>query len=389
MRQLPQEESQNCLPISLITGFLGSGKTTLLNQLLHQPSMQNTVVIVNEFGEMSIDHLLIKATTEDMMILEGGCVCCSVRSDLLNTLEELFHKRKCHEIPEFEQVLIETTGLADPAPILRTLINDSFIVRHYRLDQIITTVDALYGIQQLNDYDESVKQAALANHLILTKIDLVEANKLEILKQRLRRINPIALIHEINFHQQTLNATTCFEKKDYNSETQQFDIDSWLQADVYLQHQNTIENSVPTPLTSQFDENCHIDDTHSPIRHDAYIKTFCIEYHKPLHWITLERWIQQLTRLRGKDLLRVKGIAYTYETDLPVILQGVQHIFQPPVTLDNWPTLERRSQIVFITRNIEKNMVEQVLHTLIESKTPIDVCQAALILLGQQPTCTN
>lgn len=147
MRVLPRENSHTRLPIHVITGFLGSRKTTLLNQLLPQPGMQHTVVIVNEFGKIGIDHLLIKVTTEDMVVLEGGCVCCSVRSDLLNTLEELFHKRACQEIAKFDQIVIETTGLADPAPILRTLINDPFIAAHYRLDMIVTTVDSLYGIQ--------------------------------------------------------------------------------------------------------------------------------------------------------------------------------------------------------------------------------------------------
>ncbi len=351
MRRLAKENSHTRLPIHVITGFLGSGKTTLLNQLLHQPGMQQTAVIVNELGEIGIDHLLIKATTEDMVMLEGGCLCCSVRTDLVNTLEDLFHKRARHEISKFKQVLVESTGLADPAPILRTLMTDPFIAAHYYLDVIITTVDVLHGTLQLDEYDESVKQAALANHLILTKIDLVEIATLESLKQRLRSLNPTALIHEANLTRHFMDAATLF-----NYYTPRFDVERWLQADAYLEQDN---------------------------RHDTYIKNFCIEHAAPLHWLTLERWIQQLTHLRGKDLLRVKGLAYTYETDLPVIIQGVQHIFQPPVTLEAWPTNERRSQIVFITRNIEKTVIERVLHALIESKTPADVCSAALILLGQ------
>lgn len=376
MRTLPQENSYTRLPIHVITGFLGSGKTTLLNQLLHQPRMQHTVVIVNEFGEIGIDHLLVETTTEDMMLLEGGCVCCTVRTDLLNTLEELFHKRECQEIPEFEQVLVETTGLADPAPILRTLINDPFIAAHYRLERVVTTVDALYGASQLDEYDESVKQAALANHLILTKIDITTAAELEALKQRLRCLNPTAQIHEVNLNQHQIDAATLFNTADdYSQKNRQIDVERWLQAEAYLELQPK-NDKAPASWCEDSDKELH--------RHDAYIKTFCIEHREPLHWLTLEHWIQQLTRLRGKDLLRVKGIAYTCETDLPVILQGVQHIFQPPATLKAWPSEERRTQIVFITRNIEKNVVERLLQTLIDSQTPAEVCQAALILLGQE-----
>ncbi|MCK5719374.1 MAG: GTP-binding protein [Thiomargarita sp.] len=364
MENLLLENSHKLLPIHIISGFLGSGKTTLLNQLIQQPNMQDTVVIVNEFGEVSIDHLLIETSTEDIMILEGGCVCCSIRSDLLTTLEDLFNKRLKQEMPSFSQVLIETTGLADPVPIIRTLMDDDYVSRHFRLGTIITTVDAVYGNQQLKEFDESVKQAVLANHIILTKIDLVATDIIQELKQRLHRINPSASIQEINLKQNFIDSSKIFETSHYHIETQQFDMQRWLQADIYIKHEKQ----------AVLNQSSHH-------HHDSYIKTFCIEYHQPLHWITLEHWIRQLTRLRGKDLLRVKGIAYTYETDLPVVIQGVQHIFQAPTTLNSWATKERLSQIVFITRNINKDTVERLLHTLINSKNSIDVCQAALILL--------
>ncbi len=379
MNRLPAEKSLLRLPIHMITGFLGSGKTTLLNQLLRQPSMQQTIVIVNEFGEIGIDHLLIEASTEDIIMLEGGCLCCYVRTDLIQTLETLFKRRERKEIPKFVKVLVETTGLADPAPILRTLMTDRFITSHYRLDTVVTTVDARHGAQQLSDYDESVKQVALANHLVLTKIDLVDIANRQTLKQRLHHCNPIAPIHEINLFKSQINANILFNIKNYyNLQTQQLDIKHWLQADIYLQQ--------PPALVSSFQS---IDNNHFSHQRDSYIKTFCIEHHEPLPWLTLERWIQQLTRLRGKDLLRVKGIAYTVESDLPIIIQGVQHIFQPPVTLNAWPTAQRLSQIVFITRNIDKDIIEQSLQTLIRSKTPIEACSAALILLGQADALDN
>ncbi|MDM8568908.1 GTP-binding protein, partial [Thiotrichales bacterium HSG1] len=215
---------------------------------------------------------------------------------------------------------------------------------------VVTTVDSVYTVKQTTEYDESVKQIALANHLILTKIDLVD--DLENLTTHLKQINPTAKLHKVNLQEDGLKITDLFDNSHYSSQTQQLDINNWLKVKSYNIHS-----------------------------HNTYIKTFCIEYQEPLHWLTLEHWIQQLTRLRGKDLLRIKGIAYTYETDLPVIIQGVQHIFQPPTTLKAWPDDKRCSQIVFITRNIEKQLVERVLQAIIDSKTQVDICNAALLLL--------
>lgn len=371
MKTLGRENSYSRLPIHLITGFLGSGKTTLLNQLLQQGDLPKTAVIVNEWGDIGIDHLLIKVTPEEIFLLEGGCLCCAVRSDLLHTLEELFHQYKQQQIPAFEQVVIETTGLADPVPILRTLTTDPVITANYRLENVITTVDAVYGAHSLDEYEESVKQVALANHLILTKIDCVTEADLNSLTQRLQRCNPTASLQTVNLQQDRIAAKVLFNNTaSYHPHTRQLEVNRWLPA----------ESDLNTLSTSTIANSSEVAPGH--LSHlDHQINTFCIEQTAPLHWITLEYWIQLLTRLRGKDLLRVKGLAYTYETDLPVLIQGVQHIFQPPVTLDAWPSEEKRSQIVFITRNISKTVIEQVLQKLIHGHSPIEVSQAALILL--------
>jgi G3E family GTPase len=363
MAQLPIfDHSSEKIPISVITGFLGSGKTTLLNKLLKQPSLQNTAIIVNEFGAVSFDHLLVRSATEDIVVMNSGCICCTVRGDLAKTLQELFLKRTHLEIPEFTRVIIETTGLADPAPIIHTLLTDVILQTYYCLDSVVTTIDSVYGLEQLGDYEETVKQAAVADRLILTKTEITPAEKIELLKRHLERINPAApiltteLITEIEF-------TQLFNASLYNPKTKSVDVQRWLQAEAY--HQTTVSFHHPD---------------HS-LRHDRYIETFCFTYQQPLSWKVLNRWFQQLTALRGKDLLRVKGIVYTLETDLPVIVQGVQHIFQPPTTLPAWPTPQPCSQLVFITRNIKQSVIEQMLDILLTSKTPAEACTAALLLL--------
>ncbi|MDM8546914.1 GTP-binding protein [Candidatus Venteria ishoeyi] len=363
--QLPAENSHQKIPIYIITGFLGSGKTTLLNRLLQQPGMTQTAVIVNEVGEIGIDHLLLESTEDDMLLLAGGCLCCAVRSDLITTLQNLFEKSQQQQDYRFQRVLIETSGLADPAPILRTLINDDFIVAHYRLEQVITTVDAIYGMQQLDEHDESVKQAALANHLLLTKTDHPHSCEEVIseLMQRLQQLNPAAYCYDLK--QGLPDVKQLFAGNTYDPQTRQLDIQKWLQTEIYA-----------APFTAH-----HHQDKQEQGIHDQYIHNFCLKYTQPLPWKVLEHWLQQLTRLRGKDLLRIKGIAWTQETNAPVLIQGVQHILQSPVQLKSWPDSQPMTQIVFITRNLPEDLIRKNLEALLHSPTPAERAKAAMLLL--------
>jgi G3E family GTPase len=359
---------QHRCPISVITGFLGSGKTTLLNKLLQHPAMQHAAVVINEFGNVGIDHLLVRAATEDIVLMDNGCLCCTIRGDMVATLQELLDKRERGEIPQFDRIVMETTGLADPAPIIHTLLNDDDLKGLFYLDHVITTVDGVYGLQQLDQHYETVKQSAVADTLIITKTDLTESPHLTALIQRLQKLNPAARI----FHTviETAEIAQLFNHKLYNPATKHLDVQRWLQADAYRE-------TAPM-LSIQSIKNIA---QNTDIHHDDYIRSFCIEYDDPISWTVLNRWFQQLTALRGKDLLRTKGIVYTQETELPVIVQGVQHIFQPPTTLEAWHIDPPRSQIVFITRNLEKAVLEKMLDVLVHSKTHVESIAAALILL--------
>jgi len=361
---LPSDTSYTRLPIVIVTGFLGSGKTTLLNRLLRHPQLHNTAVVVNEFGAVSLDHLLIRAAKEDVVVMDNGCMCCTLKGDVAQTLQDLFIKRTKMEIPEFERIIIETTGLADPAPIIHTLMSHSFLKTYFRLDSVITTVDGVYGLSELDEHYETVKQAAFADYLLLTKLDLAKQDAIDHLTQRLRRLNPAATL----LSNDTLDIAQLLTTSHYDPTTKTLNVQQWLHPQAYRNHQ-----------PSAWETETLLE----PIHHDKYIQSFCIEYAKPLAWQVINRWFQQLTALRGKDLLRIKGLLYTKETDLPIIVQGVQHLFQPPTTLPAWPNNSPpRSQIVFITRNIKKTVIEDMLKILINSTTPVEACAAALLLLS-------
>jgi G3E family GTPase len=327
------------VPVLVLTGFLGSGKTTLLNALLKSPALADAAVIINEFGEIGIDHLLVETAFEDAVLLKSGCICCTVRGDLVDTLDTLWDRARRGEIPRFQRVVIETTGLAEPGPILRTLMTDAGIAERYRLDGIVSTVDAVNGAGQLDRQPESVQQAAMADRLVLTKTDLAEAATVERLTARLKELNPAApLFRAVNGQ---IDAERLLDVGLYDPGRHQADFERWVNESAY-----------------EDDEHHH----HDVNRHGADIRAFCITRDRPLDWPKLRAWLDALTSLRGADLLRLKGVVNVTGAPGPVVLHGVQHVFHPPTQLKDWPAGDdRRTRLVFIVRNIEKAAVEQSL----------------------------
>jgi G3E family GTPase len=316
------------IPVTVITGFLGSGKTTLLNALLTRPEAANTAVIINEYGEVGVDHDLVQNIAESVTLLDNGCVCCVLRGDLEQALRDMFLARRAGEIASFERVILETTGLADPAPVMQTLSTDPPLVEHYRLDGVITLVDGVQGSAQLAGMPQAVKQAAVADRIVITKSDLAEKPAVDALTQELKRINPTARL--------------------------QVAIAGVVEPDfvlaVGLDRARVQPEAVERWLGPAQEANGGHHHTHG-------ISTFTLWFDRPFERTVFERCIEVLTSLRGADLLRVKGLVNVADEPGPVVIQGVQHLFHPPVTLAAWPGDDRRSRLVFITRGIERETV--------------------------------
>jgi G3E family GTPase len=304
-------------PVSVLTGFLGSGKTTLLSRLLAHPAMGETAVIVNELGEVAIDHHLLRQVDERTVLLRSGCVCCSLRGDLADELRDLLDRRARGEIPRFRRAVVETTGLADPAPILATLLSEPMLRHQYRPDAVVTTVDAVNGLRQLERQPESLKQAAVADRLLVTKTDLVERETLLALERRLALLNPVAPVLHASFG----------------------DVD-------------------PRRLfgRSGLRARLHTGDQDAAASHGD-VRAFSLAFDEPLDWTAFAIWLTMLLQSRGEDVLRVKGLL-NVGADGPVLLNGVQHVVHPPAHLDAWPDEDRRSRIVFIARAVDPARLE-------------------------------
>ncbi len=296
------------LPVSLITGFLGSGKTTLLRHLLRDPGMNRAAVIINEFGEVGIDHELVASSSESMTLLSNGCLCCTVRTDL--------------------------------QAVLHTLQTDGMLGAQYRLDCVVTLVDAVNGLQNLDDAPEAAKQAAVADRIVITKSDIAPRAAVAALEARLQQMNPyaartVAINGEVDvgFLRDIGPRSTRATPKD---------LDRWL-----------APSGEARPA-----EGAYLGERARSGAHDASIRSFCLWFDKPFTWDTFSAAVQVLTSLRGTDLLRVKGLVNVAGESGPVVVQGAQHVFHPPVTLEAWSGTDRRSRIVFITRNLSRESVE-------------------------------
>jgi len=339
-------EPSSLIPVTLLTGFLGSGKTTVLNHVLKEPGMAATAVIVNEFGEIGLDHLLVERSSEDVVLLNSGCLCCTVRGDIVDTLTNLFVERVKGKIPNFKRVAIETTGLADPAPILHTLMTDPIVAARYMLDGVVTTVDAVNGAGTLDRQPEAVKQAAVADRLLLTKSDLADSAARQLIEVRLKALNPSAPIVPVALG--TVDPALLFNIGFYDPVTKSADVRRWLRDEAFESgpgHEHAHEHHHP-------DLN----------RHDDRIRAFCIIRERPISWAALSAWLDALATMRGDDLLRLKAIvALSDRPDQPFVLHGVQHLFHPPVLLPEWPSEDHRTRMVFITRDLPREAIETTL----------------------------
>jgi G3E family GTPase len=308
------------LPVFLLTGFLGSGKTLLLNALLKAPGYANSAVIVNEFGEIGLDHALVQSSTDNVVLLEAGCLCCTIADSLHETLADLHFRRVRGEVPPFERVVIETTGLADPAPILNTLLGNKLVTQHYRLELVVATVDALNGAHEFERHREVAKQIAVADRLLITKTDLATASQVSQLEQLLKRLNPGAELFKSSSGSAALDAFSggCFSQAK-----------NML---AYAAHSHG----------------------HDVNRHDALIRAHCFVLDGPVSWSGLAAWCRLLADTLGERLLRCKGLVEIAESGEIVFVQGVQRVFHSPERLPGWPDADRRSRLVCITRGVDE-----------------------------------
>lgn len=357
------------IPVAVLTGFLGAGKTTLLNFLLQDPFLANAAVIINEFGEVGIDHLLVEKSDENIVELSSGCLCCTIRGDLINTIYDLLARRGRGEIKAFDRILIETTGLADPAPVLHAVMSDDNLLRTCRLEGVITVVDAANGMATLDAHAEAVKQVAVADRIVLTKVDLLSGREGEdmlfAIIARLRKLNQTARL--LTTHRNEATAERLFTMGLFDPATKTVDVQRWL-ADEGLQK---------PPRRHRHHDHHHDDHSHGGehqhdvSRHDAHIRSFAFTESRAISPGGLELFLELLKSYHGANMLRMKAIVKVADdVTRPVVLHGVQHVFHPPVRLPQWPAqAAQETKMVFIVKDIEKPAIEGLFRAFTDELT--------------------
>ena len=339
MNSEPVSSIDRTIPITVLTGFLGSGKTTLLQRLLRSPKMSRTVVLINELGEIGLDHLLMERVDESVVLLQSGCICCSIRDDLKSALRGLLSRRDRGEIPEFDRVVIETTGLADPGPILYTLLGEPVVRHHFRIESVITTVDAVNVELHLSRNPEGIKQVAAADRIVVTKTDIADPDQTTAVREELLRLNPSA---------ELLDAIELAEASDSS-----LDPDSLLAPRRFeSSHRSTAGPRVETR------ERAYVTALR---RHSPEVASLSLALEEALDWTAFGIWLSMLLNRHGDNVLRVKGILQVSGLSTPVFINAVQHIVHPPQHLERWPTDDHRSRIVFITRGIDQALLRRSL----------------------------
>ncbi|MGB9114372.1 CobW family GTP-binding protein [Bradyrhizobium sp.] len=344
-------------PVIIITGFLGSGKTSLLNRALRAPEMARTVVVINEFGEVSLDHALAATSDDAVVVLENGCLCCTVRSDLVGTLNDLYHAREAGDIPRFDNVVIETSGLADPGPVLQAFLSEPTLDGLYRVASVIALVDAVNGLETFTQHDEAVRQVALADRVLITKLDLVDppqaAAKEAELRQVLERINPAAAIGRID--DPSLSIVALLKCAGFDPADPRADPRPWLNVEAY-----------DAAIHAQ--EACH-DHGHGG-DHDHHlinrgIESFCFIRDEPITRAALQFLLDGIAQNLGSGLLRVKGLVnVAEEPGKPAVIQGAQHLLHTMTWLEQWPDADHRTRVVFITQGVVQAALKDMIEML-------------------------